>query len=448
MTTHSAKEERLMFRYLLGAATDEECVRVEERFLRDAEYLEQMRALECEIIDDYLRGEMPAAERRSLERHALASPQGRALIARARKLQAQLDRAASEDRAAAEERDPAPSIAGRRENLWKKLRARLFTPAPVMQYGMAAAALLLLLGGLWLLRDTGLLRQRIERITAELELARRNEKFLQEQLAAQRGERQQLNSRLENEKISLPKLPLRLTGYIDVSRSTRNYTLNLNSTTISDMETTPIVRGTGAISLTGNLTVTNGACVQTTITITRVRNNNRLDLGTWAQQFCGSNGPQAVNISKDLDASLDDAKFEIKLRNADSWNKVDVTGNLRFSYPTGKQVLTPEPNIPADLNRGVDVDRTFALNPNTAGHLKVEIKWTGGASLHAKLLKPNGQVAAEPPSSTSGNITFNYDIQPGDITTSGDWTINVVNDSPNSVTAVGTTFKVIYTVKE
>src|SRR5215475_11402605 len=156
MTTSCSKEEQLMTRYLLGAATEEQCVEVEERFLRDAEYLKQLRALECEVIDDYARGEMREAERRSFERRALASPQGRRQVAVARKLHAQLDQIASEDRVVSEEREPAPLNAGRRESLWEKLRARLFTPGAVLQYGMAAAGLLVLLGGMWTLREASL----------------------------------------------------------------------------------------------------------------------------------------------------------------------------------------------------------------------------------------------------------------------------------------------------
>jgi hypothetical protein len=196
MTTQSAKEEQLMTRYLLGAATEEQCVEVEERFLRDAEYLKQLRALECEIIDDYARGEMPAPERRSFERRALASPQGREQVARARKLQAQFDQMAAEGRVAPEERATAP-FAGSRESLYEKLRARLFAPAPVMRYAMAAAASLIMLGGLWLLREESLSRARIARLTAERDLALLNEKNLQERLAAQRGE---FTSQLGNEK--------------------------------------------------------------------------------------------------------------------------------------------------------------------------------------------------------------------------------------------------------
>jgi len=192
MTTQSAKEERTMTRYLLGAATDEECVAVEGRFLRDAEYLDQLRAMECEIIDDYVGGVMTAAESRSFERRALASPQGREQVARARKFHARLDRIAAEGR------KPAPLIPVLRESLREKLRARFFTPAPVSRYGMAAAALLVLLGGFWLLREESILRRRIAELAAEHDLARRNEKELRERLAAQRSEAQQLTSQLEN----------------------------------------------------------------------------------------------------------------------------------------------------------------------------------------------------------------------------------------------------------
>jgi hypothetical protein len=200
MTTQSAKEEQLMTRYLTGAATEEQCVEVEERFLRDAEYLKQLRAVECEIIDDYARGEMPAPERRSFERRALASPQGREQVARARRLQARLDQIAAEGRAAREERAAAPLTAGSRESLWEKLRAHIFAHAPVSRYAMAAAAALLLLGGLWLLRDGYLSGQKIARLTAERDLALLNEKNLQERFAAERGE---LTSRLETEKRQL-----------------------------------------------------------------------------------------------------------------------------------------------------------------------------------------------------------------------------------------------------
>jgi hypothetical protein len=80
-------------------------------------------------------------------------------------------------------------------------RARFFTPAPILWYVMAATVFLL--GGLWLLRQDILSQRQIAQLAAELDLARRNEKDLQERLAAQRSEGQQLTSLLENEKRQL-----------------------------------------------------------------------------------------------------------------------------------------------------------------------------------------------------------------------------------------------------
>ncbi len=203
-------EEQLATRYLLGAATEEECVRVEERFLRDAEYLRQLRALECEIIDDYVRGEMPEAERRSFERRALASSQGREQVAIARKLQARLDQAVSEGRAASEEAEIAQPIVEARESLWEKLRAGLFAPGALLRYGLAAAASsLLLIGGAWLLREASLSRRHIALLNAELDSLRRSESNLQERLAALQSEGRQSASRLENERRRLAAERLR-----------------------------------------------------------------------------------------------------------------------------------------------------------------------------------------------------------------------------------------------
>jgi hypothetical protein len=72
-----------------------------------------------------------------------------------------------------------------------------------LQYGMGAAALLLLLGGLWMWRETSLSRSRIAQLNAERDSLRQREKDLQERIAAQQGEGQQLTSQLENEKSRL-----------------------------------------------------------------------------------------------------------------------------------------------------------------------------------------------------------------------------------------------------
>lgn len=73
MTMHT-EEENLIRLYLLGQANEEEQRRVEERLLRDNEYVELLRMIEDELIDDYARGALPALELRLFERQFLATP--------------------------------------------------------------------------------------------------------------------------------------------------------------------------------------------------------------------------------------------------------------------------------------------------------------------------------------------------------------------------------------
>src|SRR6476660_1818447 len=55
-------DEELMIEYLLGGLSGEEQAEIEERFLKDPAYLEQLQALESELNDDYVRGELGARD--------------------------------------------------------------------------------------------------------------------------------------------------------------------------------------------------------------------------------------------------------------------------------------------------------------------------------------------------------------------------------------------------
>jgi hypothetical protein len=69
------RQEDLIVRYLLGDLSEEEQVRVEERFFTDDEYFEQMCAVEDALVDDYVQEALTEAERRKVESLLLSSPQ-------------------------------------------------------------------------------------------------------------------------------------------------------------------------------------------------------------------------------------------------------------------------------------------------------------------------------------------------------------------------------------
>ena len=57
----------LMKRYLLGDVSDEEQIRLEECYFVDDDVFEQLSALEDELIDDYVRGELAEPQRNQFE---------------------------------------------------------------------------------------------------------------------------------------------------------------------------------------------------------------------------------------------------------------------------------------------------------------------------------------------------------------------------------------------
>lgn len=246
-----------------------------------------------------------------------------------------------------------------------------------------------------------------------------------------------------------PTLELRPVGFANVVNQTRNFQMQVTPTDLTDTDRGARATGTGTLRLTGTLTNVSGCCARIKLAILRQQGASIQSFEERTFEFCGS---QQVNISKTLNASTDDARFRVVMTNLDAWNKVTINGSFTLTTPTADVILTAQPNIPIDLTRGVDVSRTFRLNPNTAGKLKIEIRWTGNASLQARLFKPgqqsgpSGGVLAQ--AGATGALDLNYDITPADISAGNQWAINVLNNSASSVTATGITFRVIYTVEE
>mgnify|MGYP000849798701 CR=1 FL=1 len=250
--------------------------------------------------------------------------------------------------------------------------------------------------------------------------------------------------------VKLPTLELRPIGFGTVVNKTKDFQVQLTGTKFTDLEIGRIASGAGTIKLNGTLTNVSGCCARVKVEILRGFPANPATFSEQTFEFCGS---QNVNISKALNASQDDARFSVRVSNPDPWNKVTINGNFTLTVPTADVILTAQPNIPIDLTRGVDVSRTFKLVPNTPGKLKVEIRWSGAASLQAKLFKPGQTTGATGASvvttnGSNGALDLNYDITPADITAGNQWAVNVLNNSGSSITATGITFRVIYTVEE
>jgi len=88
----SKKNKRGVTQYLLGAAAAEEQIAMEERYLSDQDFFEQVVAVEKELLDDYARDRLSPGERELFERLYLAHPKRRARAMTASALVSTLDR--------------------------------------------------------------------------------------------------------------------------------------------------------------------------------------------------------------------------------------------------------------------------------------------------------------------------------------------------------------------
>lgn len=132
-------DEAQIVSYLLGDLDENERARLEERFLRDVEYRDLIRSVEDDLVDDYVRGELPPHQRELFEKQFTSHPQRAQKVELARALNRALDE--------------RPRVTGKSATV---LRAPVSSRAPIsgFRYPLAAAAVLLFGLGVWLVMET------------------------------------------------------------------------------------------------------------------------------------------------------------------------------------------------------------------------------------------------------------------------------------------------------
>jgi hypothetical protein len=188
--------DQTIIKYLLNELSEDERSRFEEAYFGDGSLFEQVRALEEELIDDYVKGDLSGRDRRGFERHYLASAERRSRIETARQL---IELCSL--------KGPARTVSngGIGSGFFSRLR-RLWAPgewrlAPV--WGVAAGALLLLSTGL--VMEMMRLRGQLASVTEDRAAVGRRAEESERQLAQERDllaeERKQgagLREKLEN----------------------------------------------------------------------------------------------------------------------------------------------------------------------------------------------------------------------------------------------------------
>jgi hypothetical protein len=185
--------EELIDRYLLGDLPEDKQAEIEDRAFTDREYLERILQAESDLIDEYVRGGLSDSERRLFQSRFLASEERRRKVEFAKAL----SNVIHEEKAA--ERETRTVIAPARPGLWSTLTAFFHGLRPAASLSMAAAALLFLIGGAWIVREGMRQRSEIAQLQSEQQAQQRERQNLERQLADERARGEELSSRLQTE---------------------------------------------------------------------------------------------------------------------------------------------------------------------------------------------------------------------------------------------------------
>ena len=178
--------EELIVRYLLGDLPEETLTEIEDRAFSNPRYLQEILAVENDLIDEYVRGELSDVRRRLFESRFLASAERR------RKVEFAKSMASVFSETAVFRKEKAHDVARAQAGTWGSFATFIRGLSPAARLSFATAALLLVLGGLWAVTEAIRLRAQVAELRAK-------QQALSNQLADERERADRLSSRLQNE---------------------------------------------------------------------------------------------------------------------------------------------------------------------------------------------------------------------------------------------------------
>jgi hypothetical protein len=189
------RQEDLIERYLLGELSAAEQTALEDEYFGDESKYDRLCKAEDELLDRYARNYLSESDRERFERSYLTNPQRRRHVRFARALAQVLDENLATGRAASqtagrvriERRDTRLSWLS---SLAKSLHGPRFAPS-------IAAALLVCLGGAWLVNETSRLRAQLAEALSEGDAQAQRIGDLESQYRQLSDERERLQAQLE-----------------------------------------------------------------------------------------------------------------------------------------------------------------------------------------------------------------------------------------------------------
>jgi hypothetical protein len=184
--------DKLITRYLLGDLPEEQQIEIEDRAFSDQEFLAGITAVENDLIDDYVREQMPESDRRRFEKRFLASESRRKRVEFARAL----THVMAETRVTERE---TPTVVAAPVSWRDALAAFIHGLHPAGKLALAAATLLILIGGAWLITETLRLRNQLTHLQAQQQSQQSDRQTLEQQVEVERKRSEELAAQLNRE---------------------------------------------------------------------------------------------------------------------------------------------------------------------------------------------------------------------------------------------------------
>jgi len=226
-------DQNQVTQYLLGTLPEVERERLDELSVTSQEFAESLSASEKDLIDSYVQGELSGTMSAQFESHYLATLIRRERVAFAEAFQvfARTQRVFDDSSI----RDQA-DLDKKRKRGWLS-RLNIFGGQyPALQWGLAAAAIVLFAGGAFLLLQNVRLREQMSIEQAHRDELQQREMQLQKEIDQQRGS----NTAIEQELAQVREERARLEEELKKSGK-----LPISGTAIASFVLTPQMRGVG-----------------------------------------------------------------------------------------------------------------------------------------------------------------------------------------------------------
>ena len=192
-------DEKAITQYLLGSLPEEEIVRLDELSFTDDRFADVLKSVEKDLVDAYIHNELSGPTLDRFKSFYLASPLRREKVKFAQAFQSFAEKAITEsEKRERKQVDAAPNKV-----------ARLFSfftfPRPALQWSFAAAALVLLIAGGWLLFENMRLRGQVDQAEIKRDALQQRERELQAQLDGQRSNNSETEKELARVREELAK---------------------------------------------------------------------------------------------------------------------------------------------------------------------------------------------------------------------------------------------------